>query len=317
MYVIALTLLLSQTDAASQPADSMKELVELMRKTADAAERSAAAAERSARAAEKASGIEAPVAPLADGAAPAAEAPKSKVKLSGSASLSFVWLAGNSNALTGQLNAGLSLLVDKWTLTLKGNGAYGQSRGAEDTVSQVTALNVGGELRAGRNFTDLVSAYLLTGAGHDQVAKVQWRVYGEGGLGLTFFKIMDKDFIKFQLGADVGIRYQREAWFRYFPSATDPVGPIVNPAPNILAIKAGLGLRYAPTTNVLVTEAIEVLPDVLTPRNFMLNNTTALVVKLIGPLSLSTSFTLKFDNLPPPGSQKLDTILAFGADVSF
>lgn len=295
-------------------------MLQLMQQTAAAAERAAAAAERSAQAAEKAVGIETPPAPAPAAAAADAEKPPPKVKLSGSASLSLVWLAGNSNAITGQLNAGLSMFVERWTLSLKAGAAYGQARGPDDLADKVTALNVSGELKGTRNFTDIVGIYLLSGAGHDAVARVNWRVWEEAGMALTFVRLMDptdKEFIRFQLGADVGARYQREEWFQFFPTATEARGPIVNPQPNIVAIKAALGLRYAPIKNILITENLEMLPDVLTPANFVLNNVTALVVKVIGPFSLSTSFTLKFDNLPPPGAQKLDTILAFGADVSF
>jgi hypothetical protein len=314
MYFLAIAFAVSQ---ASQPVDRSEQLLLLMQQTAAAAERAAAAAERSAKAAEKAVGVE-----EAPAAAPEGEVkpPPSKVKVSGSASLSLVWLAGNSNAITGQANVGLSLFVEKWTLSLKGNGAYGQARGPDDLVDKVTALNVAGELRGARNFTDIVSVYILGGAGHDAIARINWRAWGEAGLGLTFFKVFDpkdKEFIRFQFGTDLGLRYQREDWFQFFPTATEPRGRIANPQPNIVAIKVGLGLRYAPIKNILVQENLELLPDVLTTTNFVLNNVTALVVKVIGPLSLSTSFTLKFDNLPPPGAQKLDTILAFGADVAF
>ncbi len=312
--LLVASLLLTQTEPASQPLAPEQEMLQLMRKTTDAALKAAEAAERSARAAEKAVGLE-PAAKEAEGGAP--KEPPKRVKFAGNAGLSLVWLAGNSNALTGTVNVGLTLSVDAWTLGLKSLGAYGESRSPSDTASQTNAANFYGELKASRNFTDLIGIFLLGGAGFDRVAKVEYRAYGEAGATFTFIKQMRGDQVKLGLGAELGVRYQRESWFIYYPEAGEVAGRITTPQPNIVNIRAGANLRYAPVENVIFTESLDLLPDVITAANFNLLSNTALMVKLVGPLSIKTTFSLKFDNLPPPGAQKVDTALTFGIDVVF
>jgi Protein of unknown function, DUF481 len=308
---------LAQTEpsvAAPVPPVTAEELSNLLRRTAAAAEKSAEAAERSARAAEAAAGVPPQAPPSAEAAAPAPGA----LKFTGATGVSFVAMSGNSNAITGSANLNVNFLFYGWTIGVKGLGAYGRSRAANETVYRDTALNASGEVKGARSITDLVGVYVLGGGGTDHVAKINWRAYGELGGQLTFFRRMEGDLVKLQLVTELGLRYQRESWFQFYDSPDQAAGVfLVNPTPNIVALKAAADFRYAVNKNVVFSERLELLPDVLTPANFNMLSNTSIGVKLIGPLSVTASFLLKYDNLPPPGAQKLDTILALGVDVSF
>lgn len=276
--------------------------------------------------AEKTAAQDAPAAEAApaEGTAPAPAAPavtapvepeKSAYTVSGSASAAVVWLSGNANAFTGSANLGLALDYDPWRVALKGQGVYGVAKTQDQDRYNVTASAASLELKAGRQINKYLGAYVLGLTGYDRVAKVDYRVGGEGGLSGTFLKVQEGDLLKRQLVLELGARYVRENWYQFYPDKSGPSRDL--PDQDIVFVRVGAAFRYAIDARTTFTQTLDLLPDVLTPENFNLVSGTSLTVRLWGPLAVSTNFVLKFDNLPPPGAQKVDTQLSVAIDLSF
>ncbi len=239
-----------------------------------------------------------------------------KLKFAGLTQLSVVYLTGNSNAFTGSAGLQLSLLSGPWTVAFKGSAVYGEAKAAGAARSSVTASNALGEVRGQRDLMKYLGLYALGGAAFDRVAKVESRGYGELGVSVIFFKHEEGDLVKSQLELDVGGRYQHQEWFQYYPDASGPGNHYLGPK-NDFFIHVGESFRYAIDKRTVFSETVDLLPDVITVDDFNMNADAQLSVKLVGPLSFAVDFLVKYNNLPPPGAQKLDTQLTVSATVSF
>lgn len=288
-----------------------------------AADEAAAASAKAAAAPAPAPAAAAPAPAPADAAGGGAETvepnppapPKPAYVLAGNASLAVVWLTGNANALTGSANLGMTFEYEAWRAGLKGQGVYGVAKTGDADRNSVTASAASLELKVGRAINSYIGAYALGLVGYDRVGKIDWRAGGEGGLSGTFLKVQEGDLLKRQLTLELGARYVREQWYQFYPDKSGPSRDL--PDVDIVYVRVGAAFRYAFDARTSFTQTLDILPDVLTPENFNLVSGSALQVRIWGPLAISTNFIVKFDNLPPPGAQKLDTQLTVAVDLTF
>lgn len=296
-------------------AQATPDVNEAARLSAEAAQKASEAAALSAKAAAALAGPATP-APVTVVTPPPPPVNPNRVKWAGGASLSAVYLTGNSNSFTGAAGLHLALLTGPWTAAAKGALVYGESKSAGQTRGTVTASNGALELKGQRDVAKYLGIYVLGGVGYDRVAKIESRAYGEAGLSIIFIKQLDGDLLKMLLELDVGARYQHEEWFQYYPDASGSGNRRLDPQ-NILFVHVGETFRYAIDKRTSISETVDLLPDLIQEENFNLLGNANLTVALVGPLSLGVQFGLKFDNLPPPGAQKLDTQLSLNADIAF
>jgi hypothetical protein len=296
---------------------------------ATSAARAAAAAEKAAEAAQKAAeaaqkSVEAlTAATAAKPATPAAPPPvvptaapvPPDVIWSGTVGLGLIALTGNSQTITFSTNAALERKSKEWIWGIKASAAYGQNEAPGGTSSQVTALNGMFQARGDRRFTDTTSLYLLAGVDTDHLQSIESRPFGELGVALIWFDEKQGDLAKTSLRTDLGFRYGREYRFQYYPTVQ---GPSQNPAlaeVDIVAPRLGVAYRYAVNKDVIFTEEVSAIGNVVNTARLLFTSTTKLASRLTEKVSLGVSFVVNDDTVPAPGKVPTDTALSVGLEV--
>jgi hypothetical protein len=298
MIALALALLLSQTETPAptpeKPAPKAAESErETQRRIADAAERLANAAERMFPA------------PKAEAAAPA---PPSA--WSGSVSSGLTWVTGNVTSISFLFNGAVSRKTDQTIFAAKAFAGYGQRLDDVMGVYEVLMFNAGAAAQFDWRFNSTVSAFLGAGIDTDHVKSVELRGYGELGAGVTWFDQKEGELQKVLLKTDLSFRAQPESRFQYYPTLaqvddTFLLGPRV----------AGV-FRYSLTKATYFHQELEVLPNVLGLR-FLINSLSKVSVGIASALSLTASFTVRYDSAPAIGKKPVDTVLAIGIEANF
>lgn len=308
---LIVAVLLSQTEPiAAAPSNEERAIV--------ASEKAAAAAEKAAEAAER---IATALAGPPPTTAAAAAAPNAE-HWRGNLGLGLSYLTGNSQQLTLTGQGSADRTWGQWGLGLKANAAYGlanPSANVDNSISSVTARRATGLIRGDRSFgSGFASLFVLGGAEFDHLKNIEFRGYGEGGTGLTFFNTKQGDLEKVYLRLDLALRAGYESRFQYFPQ---PAG-VPHPQIAILAPRAAIAFRWAFSKDVRLAEDLEIMPFLLqpTPGRLLINNTTKLNARLTETLSLSTALLINFDSSPPvsvPARKNTDVALTVGVEAAF
>ena len=281
---------------------------------ATAAREAAEAAQKAAEAAQKAAQAAAALAPPAVAApAPAAAAPP-PVTWAGTVALGLIALTGNSQTITFATNAAAERKGPEWIWGIKAYAAYGQNA-APGVASQVTALNAGIQARGDRRFTEATAGYLMLGVDTDHLKSLESRPFGEVGVALTWWDRKEGDLQKSTLRTDLGFRYGREYRFQYYPVH---VGPSQDPAfaeVDVVAPRLGAFLRYALNKDVIFTEDVSALGNVVGTARLLFTSASKLSSRLGEKLSLGVSFVVNDDTVPPKGKVPADTALSVGLEV--
>ncbi|HEX4622696.1 MAG TPA: DUF481 domain-containing protein [Myxococcaceae bacterium] len=291
--------------AQAQP-DAQVQAAQAAQKSAEAAERAARAAERAADAVEAlVRKEEAKPAP-----APAAAAPSAGTPWKSTAGLSLIWLAGNSNTLTFNGTGTADKKWGVWGLGLKGYATYGQTTTLPSGApSQVTAMAAGAKVRGDRS-VDEVTLFVAVGGDTNHVKSVEFVGYGEAGAGLTWLSRKEADFEKVYLRTDLSVHYEHETDFQYYPTVQ------ALPWRQLLGPRISGVFRYALKKDILFSQDVEVIPNVLGDSRVRLNANTKLASRLTEALSMNVSFQLQYDSVPPPTKVPTDTALTLGVEVA-
>jgi Protein of unknown function, DUF481 len=301
--------LLAQTTAATSDSATSAE------RAAIAAEKAAVAAQKAAEAAQKSAEAVAALTarPAAPAAAPAAPPPPDVV-WSGTVGLGLIALTGNSQTITFSTNAAIERKSKDWIWGFKASAAYGQNNAPGQTSSTVTALNGTFQARGDRRFTDTTSLYLLAGVDTDHLQSIQDRPFGEIGVALIWFDEKQGDLSKTSLRTDLGFRYGREYRFFYYPvGACD--GPCNLGEVDIVAPRLGVAYRYAISKDVIFTEDVSAIGNVVNQARLLFTSTTKLASRLTEKVSLGVSFVVNDDTAPVAGKVSTDTALSVGLEV--
>lgn len=318
LLALALSTVLAQSDAPA--ATSVSADQSAAEKAANAAQKAAEAAQMAAEAAQRIADV---VAPRPAGAAAAGPAAPAEEKWKGSVGLGLTFITGNSQTLTLTGNAAADRKWDAWSLGIRLNGAYGLAN-PDNTVgstASTTARRGAGTIRGDRQFGESFAAiFVLAGSEFDHMKNIESRSMGEVGAGLTFLNKKEGDLEKLFLRLDLAARGGYETRFQYFPtpSSVSPYGLI------ILAPRIAAQFRWAFSKDVRISEEIEFIPFVLAPAagRLLINNITKLNARLTESLSLSTSFLLNFDSMPPEAAgglkrRETDIALTVGVEAAF
>jgi hypothetical protein len=317
--------LLAQTTSATSDAATSAE------RAAVAAEKAAVAAQKAAEAAQKSAEAVAAVVAAKPAAAPAAAAavvapPPPDVVWSGTVGLGLIALTGNSQTITFSTNAAIERKSKEWIWGFKASAAYGQSEtqtvipatattaSTTTSTNNVTALNGTFQARGDRRFSDTTSLYLLAGVDTDHLQAIEARPYGELGVALIWFDQKVGDWSKTSLRTDLGFRYGREYRFFYYPvGACD--GPCNLGEVDIVAPRLGVAYRYAISKDVIFTEDISAIGNVVNQARLLFTSTTKLASRLTEKVSLGVSFVVNDDTAPVAGKVSTDTALSVGLEV--
>ena len=312
MLAFALITILSQTEVPSTDAATS---------AAASAERAASAAERAAVAAQKAAEAVAKLMEAqsaAAGAAPvvaAAEEPK-KDPWKGLVGLGLIAISGNSQTVTGTLNAQVDKKFGEWAFGARGTGAYGQTRPQAGGEPETTAARAGLLIRGDRNIASFASIFVLGGLETDHVKSIELRGLAELGAGIKFYELKEGELERVYLRADVGFRYSHDRRYQYYGDAMIPKNTGL-PSVTMIGPRIGAVIRYAINKDIRFSEEAEFLPNVLGAERYLVNSNTKLSARLTHSLSVGVSFLVTYDSAPAPGKQTTDTALTLGVEAAF
>jgi putative salt-induced outer membrane protein YdiY len=244
----------------------------------------------------------------AEAAQPAAPPPP---KWGGSVGFGLISLTGNATALTLNATGLAELKTPDWIYGLKVSAIYGRSKAPSDDPNaraEILALAGSLQLRLDRRISRAVSAYLLGGAEADHVKSVEFRGIAEGGGGIIWIDVKERDLAKALLRTDFGFRYANESRFQYYPT------PMSLPGAILYAPKAGLAIRYAFSKDVALLEDAEILPNVVGDSRVVVNSLFKLTARLIQSFALAVGFTVNYDSAPAPRKKTTDTALSVGLE---
>jgi putative salt-induced outer membrane protein len=232
---------------------------------------------------------------------------------------------GNANAaaLTGSLNFRLRRKAHQFTAIALGN--YASARLDQDSPMETTVGNVQGRLRYDYYFADRWSVFGMGTARHDPFQQLDLRLNVDPGV--AFYAMPDNDHrLWFELGYDFQYDIRNRAALVYRDedgNALDgPGGAIVDDEaqaaidPDVPTTATNHAARlfagYANRLNSHVTfeTGLEYLQSVIDPARLRVNWDTGVAAALGEKLSLSTTFTLRYDNAPLPDVARLDTVTA-------
>jgi hypothetical protein len=234
---------------------------------------------------------------------------------SGTVGLGLIALTGNSQTVTFSTNAAIERKSKEWIWGFKASAAYGHSEAPDGKSSTVTALNGTFQARGDRRFTETTSLYLLAGVDTDHLQSIEARPFGELGVAYIWFDEKQGDLAKTSLRTDLGFRYGREYRFQYYPTVA---GPSQNPAlaeVDIVAPRLGVAYRYAVSKDVIFTEEVSAIGNVVNTARLLFTSTTKLASRLTEKVSLGVSFVVNDDTVPVQDKKSTDTALSVGLEV--
>jgi hypothetical protein len=251
-------------------------------------------------------------------AAPAAlaEDPKPDV-WTGTAGAGLILLTGNADSISSSLAAAAQRKAGDWAFSTKLNGAYGKARSEKGAPYQTAALAGSVQLRADRKITDGLTGFALGGVDTDHVAAIEYRAYGEGGLGYAWIDRKDDAAgSALLLRTDLGFRYAEESRWSYYATSSDPT-PGDRPDVTLAAPRLGAAFRWQPHKGVAVTEDAEVLSNVSGDARWLSKSVTKLTTSIVGTAVFGVTYTVNYDSAPVPGKVHTDTALGLTLEAAF
>lgn len=234
----------------------------------------------------------------------------------GSAGAGLILLTGNTNTITGTASLGAKRSWADWALEFKGGGVYGRTRPVDrDLKAETVALAATSQLRGDRKFGERLSVYALGGLDTDHVASVEYRGYGEGGLGYVWLDRKWEGDRELYLRNDLGLRYANESRWQYYGVADGTSADLEDVS--LLGPRAGLAFRWQNTKNVLFTEDAEFIPNVQGDARYLVKSVSKLATRLSTSLTFGVAYTVTFDSDPAPGKVDTDTVLGVTLEASF
>jgi len=246
---------------------------------------------------------------------PAAAPVPPDVIWSGTLGLGLIALTGNSQTVTFSTNAAFERKSKEWILGIKASAAYGQNQAPGDASSQVTALGGTLQARGDRRFSDTTSLYLLAGIDTDHLQSIESRPFGEVGVALIWFDEKQGDLAKTSLRTDLGFRYGREYRFQYYPVHVGPSGDPALAEVDIVAPRLGVAYRYAVNKDIIFTEEVSAIANVVDTARLLFSSTSKLASRLTQKVALGVSFVVNDDTVPAPGKVSTDTALSVGLEI--
>jgi len=212
---------------------------------------------------------------------------------------------GNSKTLALTLNGQLDMRRGDNGFLVGLLGNYGESTVAPNP-STATAQNIQGKLRYDRYFIDRLAGFLLVTGRHDRFQGLAFRLNLDPGVKVVAYK----DEVQ-SLWGEAGYDFQFDARNDAGRVPTPPATALRDATRTDHSARAYLGFRRSFNSAVTFSTGVELLQsfvktdlgDFDTRVNFDAN----VAAKLDFGFSLGVGFTARYDRLPIPGREQLDT----------
>ena len=237
---------------------------------------------------------------------------------------------GNANqaAVTGSFNARVRRSAHQFSTVVLGN--YGASKVEKELPFETTVKNLQGRLRYDYFFAKRWSAFGMVTARHDTFQQLNLRMNVDPGVA---FYILPS--AKHRLWAEAGYDFQYDLRTREGYAITDADGNFLDADDMVVedvadaavdesektatnhAARLFMGYSNHISDSVSFDTGIEYLQSFITPEALRVNFDAGLTATLSQKFSLSTTFTLRYDNNPLEGVEKLDTVTAVNLTYRF
>lgn len=246
----------------------------------------------------------------------AQELPKVTPDWSGTAGVGALVLTGNTSSTTLNALTSAQRETSGWILAAKATGVYGRTRPADRTKpTETVALAATSQLRGDRRLGPQFTVFALAGADTDHVASVEYRAYGEGGVGYIWLDRKVEKERELFLRTDLGVRYSYESRWQYYPTAAALPGDL--PDRDQVMPRAGLAFRYALSPWVAFVEEAEVLAAVSGGERYQARSLSKLSSRLYASVTAGLGYLVAYDSAPAPGKVDTDTALSATLEVAF
>ena len=227
-----------------------------------------------------------------------------------------IFNTGNSRsiAVTGMGKFLLRRSIHQFTAGVAGN--YGQAALAsrddpatadtDESDVRRTVSNVQGQVRYDVFFHERFSAFLMTTARYDEFQGLDLRLNVDPGIAM-YAIAKENHKLWFEVGYDYQLDVRREEALRQ--AELIEMEDLERVRHNHAARLFG-GYTNNLSKYVTFDTGLEYLQSFIIGRWFRFNWVNALSVQINNRFSLATTFTLRYDNLPLAGIEKLDTITA-------
>lgn len=235
--------------------------------------------------------------------------------------------SGNARSFQGTVNARVRVRRGKHEGRSAAAGNYGRAAADADADVETTVLNVQGMARYDYFFAPRWSAFLMATARHDRFQGLDLRLNIDPGV--AFYALQNpKHRLWFEAGYDFQLDLRRdEAIFVREENDLDGSGTIEPGEVTVTQIAEERQVNHAARlfagyTNLLSERVafdtgLEYLQSVIVARRLRLNWINALSIQLAGRFGLAATFTLRYENQPLPGVERLDTMTAIQLTLRF
>lgn len=235
----------------------------------------------------------------------------------GAAGAGLVLLTGNTSTFTVNGTASAQRDTNGWILATKGTGVYGRTRPVDRTQdAQTVALAGTLQLRADRKLGEHATVFALVGVDTDHVASIEYRGYGDAGLGWIWIDRKGEGERAMFLRTDAGVRYAYEDRYQYYATATVPARTDLEDV-DLVAPRVGASFRWALSKDTTFTEEAEALANVSGDERYLAKSLTKLTTRLVSRLSFGVSYLVAWDSAPAAGKVETDTALAVSIETTF
>ncbi len=246
----------------------------------------------------------------------AAAAPAVTPEWSGTAGAGLILLTGNTSTLTVNGTSAVQREWERWIVAARANGVYGRTRPPDRALPSATvALAASGQLRGDRKLTPNLSVFTMAGADMDHVASVEYRAYGDAGVGYVWIDQKREGDRHVFLRTDLGGRYAYESRWQYYATPTQPEGDV--PDVDLLAPRLGATFRLGLSKDTTFVQEAEALANVLGDERYTARSMSKLTTRVVSGLTVGTSYIVTWDSAPAPGKVETDTALAVIAELTF
>ena len=207
----------------------------------------------------------------------------------------LAYAATSGNTSTSSLGLGLDLIyrTAPWTI----EGTFNYLHAASEHVT--TAETFAGLLKGSRDITKSIDVFVQGGYYRNTFSGIDHRVGGEAGAG---YKILDQE--QFLLRTEAGFGYASEA-------RTDDT------TLNYATGRVGLKFVWKFSKSADFTEEASWTEDFSDTHHWIFRNGTSVTATLTKLLSLKASWALIYNNEPPPGFGKTDTVTSAALVAKF
>jgi putative salt-induced outer membrane protein len=220
--------------------------------------------------------------------------PPSPPPFSGKLDLAYAATSGNTSTSSLGLGVDLVYRTAPWTF----EGTFGYLHAESEHVT--TAETLSGTLKGSRDLTPAFDVFVGAGYYRNTFSGIDHRVGGEGGAGYKILNQPDHLLLR----TEAGIGYASEA-------RTD--------ADTLNYATARLGLKFVWkfSKSADFTEEAAWTEDFSDTEHWVFRNKAAVSASLTKLLSLKLSWSLVYNNQPPPGFGKTDTVTAAAVVATF